>query len=43
MLAYGVLKQGQLGLGGSTGADLGRALRGLQDVITQSLAKDQLT
>jgi signal transduction histidine kinase len=39
MLAYGVLKQGQLGLGGSTGAVLERALRGLQDLITQSLAE----
>lgn len=39
MLAYGVLKQGQLGLGGSTGAVLGRGLGGLQDLITQSLAE----
>jgi signal transduction histidine kinase len=39
MLAYGVLKQGQLGLGGSTGAVLDRALRGLQDLIAQSLAE----
>jgi signal transduction histidine kinase len=39
MLAYGALKQGQLGVGGSTGAVLDRALHGLQDLITKSLAE----
>jgi signal transduction histidine kinase len=38
MLAYGILKEGQVGLGGSTGAILERSLRGLQDLITRSLA-----
>lgn len=39
MLAYGILKGGQVGLGGSTGAVLDRSLRGLQDLITRSLAE----
>ena len=39
MLAYEILKGGQLGLGGSTGAVLDRSLRGLQDLITRSLAE----
>lgn len=39
MLAYGILKDGQVGLGGSTGAVLGRSLRGLQDLITRSLTQ----
>ena len=39
MLAYTVLKQGQLGLGGSTGAVLDRALHGLQDLIARSLTE----
>jgi signal transduction histidine kinase len=38
MLAFGILKEGQLGLGGSTGAVLERSLRGLRDLITRSLA-----
>lgn len=38
MLAYGIIKEGQLGLGGSTGAVLERNLRGLNDLITRSLA-----
>jgi signal transduction histidine kinase len=39
MLAYGILKEGQLGLGGSTGAVLERSLRGLQELITRSLTE----
>lgn len=39
MLAYGILKEGQVGLGGSTGAILDRNLKGLQDLITRSLAE----
>lgn len=39
MLAYGVLKEGQVSLGGSTGAVLDRNLKGLQDLITRSLAE----
>lgn len=39
MLAYGILKDGQLGLGGSTGAVLERSLKGLQDLITRSLTE----
>ena len=37
MLAFGILKDGQVGLGGSTGAVLDRSLRALQDLITRSL------
>jgi signal transduction histidine kinase len=39
MLAYGILKEGQVGMGGSTGAVLDRSLRGLQDLITRSLTE----
>jgi signal transduction histidine kinase len=39
MLAFGILKDGQVGLGGSTGAVLDRSLRGLQDLITRSLTQ----
>jgi signal transduction histidine kinase len=39
MLAFGILKEGQVGLGGSTGAVLERSLRGLQDLITRSLTE----
>jgi signal transduction histidine kinase len=39
MLAFGILKEGQVGLGGSTGAVLERSLHGLQDLITRSLAE----
>jgi len=39
MLAFGILKEGQLSLAGSTGAVLERSLRGLQDLITRSLAE----
>jgi signal transduction histidine kinase len=39
MLAYGILKEGQVGLTGSTGAVLDRSLHGLQDLITRSLSQ----
>ena len=39
MLAFGALKDGQVGVGGSTGAVLERSLQGLQDLITRSLAE----
>lgn len=39
LLAYEMLKDGQVAIGGSTGAVLERSLRGLQDLITQSLAQ----
>jgi signal transduction histidine kinase len=39
MLAFGVLKDGKVGVGGSTGAVLERSLRGLQDLITRSLTE----
>ena len=39
MLAYGILKEGQVGMGGSTGAVLDRSLKGLQDLITRSLTE----
>ena len=39
MLAFGILKEGQVAIGGSTGAVLDRSLRGLQDLITRSLTQ----
>ena len=39
MLAFGILKEGQVGVDGSTAAVLERNLRGLQDLITRSLAE----
>jgi len=39
MLAFGILKDGHVGVGGSTGAVLDRSLHGLQDLITRSLAE----
>jgi signal transduction histidine kinase len=39
MLAFGILKDGQVGVGGSTGAVLDRSLHGLQDLITRSLSE----
>ena len=39
VLAFAVLKEGQVGVGGSTGAVLERSLRGLQDLITRSLTE----
>jgi len=38
-LAFGILKDGQVGLGGSTGAVLERSLHGLHDLITRSLTE----
>ncbi len=38
MLAYHLLQQGTVAIGGSTGAVLGRNLRGLRDLINNSLA-----
>ena len=37
MLAFSILKDGKVGLAGSTGAVLERSLNGLQDLITRSL------
>ncbi|ABS27384.1 histidine kinase [Anaeromyxobacter sp. Fw109-5] len=42
MLAYQALKGGAVGIEGSTGALLGRSLRGLRDVIDRSLAEVRL-
>jgi signal transduction histidine kinase len=39
MLAFGILKEGKVGLTGSTGAVLDRSLAGLQDLITRSLSE----
>jgi signal transduction histidine kinase len=39
MLAFEMLKDGQVAIGGSTGAVLERSLKGLQDLITRSLAE----
>jgi signal transduction histidine kinase len=39
MLAFGILRDGQVAVGGSTGAVLDRSLRGLQDLITRSLSE----
>lgn len=42
-LAYQALKRGGVGIDGSTGALLGRSLRGLQDAIDRSLAEVRIT
>jgi signal transduction histidine kinase len=42
MLAFEVLKSGTVGIGGSTGAVLGRNLLGLRDLIDRSLAEVRL-
>jgi signal transduction histidine kinase len=42
ILAYEVLKDGTVGVGGSTGAILGRNLLGLRDLIDRSLAEVRL-
>lgn len=42
MLAFDVLRDGKVGIGGSTGAILGRNLVGLRDLIDRSLAKVRL-
>jgi hypothetical protein len=39
MLAYGLLKGDPMGTGGSAGTVLERNLRGLQDLINESLAE----
>jgi signal transduction histidine kinase len=38
MLSFAMLRQGTVGIGGSTGAILGRSLRALRDLIDNSLA-----
>jgi signal transduction histidine kinase len=38
MLAYTILQEGTVAIGGSTGAVLGRSLRGMQDLINNTLA-----
>jgi signal transduction histidine kinase len=39
MLAFQVLRSGNVGIGGSTGAVLGRSLMGLREIIDRSLAE----
>lgn len=43
IVAFGVLKTGNVGIGGSTGAVLERSLTNLQDLIARSLAEVRLT
>jgi signal transduction histidine kinase len=43
LLAFDVLKTGNVGVGGSTGSVLGRSLTGLQALITRSLNEVRLT
>ena len=38
MLAFTILKEGTVGIGGSTGAVLGRSLRALRDLVNNALA-----
>jgi len=38
MLAFTILQEGTVGVGGSTGAVLGRSLRGLRDLVNNALA-----
>ena len=38
MLSYTLLQEGTVGIGGSTGAVLGRSLRGMRDLINNALA-----
>jgi signal transduction histidine kinase len=42
MLAFDMLKQGTVGVGGSTGAVLGRSLNGMRDLIDRSFAEIRL-
>ena len=42
ILSFEILKKGSVGIGGSTGAVLGRSLRGLRDLIDCSLAEVRL-
>ena len=43
VLAFGVLKSGDVGVGGSTGSVLGRSLTGIQALIERSLNEVRLT
>ena len=42
MLAYTILKEGTVSIGGSTGAVLGRSLRGMRDLINHALTDVRL-
>jgi len=42
ILSFNLLKKGNVALGGSTGAVLGRSLRGLRDLVNESLAELRL-
>jgi signal transduction histidine kinase len=42
MMAFDILKRGSVGIGGSTGAVLGRSLRGLRDLIDRALTEVRL-
>jgi len=42
MLAFEILEKGQVGIGGSTGAVLGRSLRGLRDLVDRALSEVRL-
>jgi signal transduction histidine kinase len=42
MLSFEVLRTGSVGVGGATGAILGRSLRGLRDLVDRSLADARL-
>jgi signal transduction histidine kinase len=42
MLSFRILQQGTVGIGGSTGAVLGRSLRALSDLVSNSLASVRL-
>ncbi len=42
VLAYDILKRGTVGIGGSTGAVLGRSLSGLQNLVDRTLAEVRL-
>jgi signal transduction histidine kinase len=41
-ISFGILQEGIVGVGGSTGAVLGRSLRGMRDIINNSLASVRL-
>jgi len=42
MLAFQILEKGQVGIGGSTGAVLGRSLLGLRDLVDRTLSEVRL-
>lgn len=42
MLSFNVLKRGNVAIGGSTGAVLGRSLQGMRDLVRNSLAESRL-